>query len=188
MNATTRTLREPSLTPFQWFGETLYLPEALVEVFGDVVEGLHLAERATPPTADELVEWARTLRLRADQVERRHVGDAQDRAEQACALRRRATVLVHAGVSLLTRRGVTLRVATQAVRAGDVLHVVVGSPLLEAGAWVVEDTLGGVSVTKLDTLGRRTGTSRVWAGRAVEQALQICRDGKPIATAVLKEG
>ena len=170
------------LEPYQFCGETLYLSDRLVEVFDDVVASLGLDERPVPPRPSALVEWARTLRLRADKIERSHGLPAHLRREEAEALRRRATVLLHAGAALLGRRGVQVGPATDRVEAGDTLVVREGSPVLLPGSWRVEDTLGVVSATKLDTLGRRTGTSVAWTGAAVSGALDLHRNQEPLVT------
>jgi hypothetical protein len=168
------------LEPYQFCGETLYLSDRLIEVFDDVVVDLGLDERPVPPRPSALVEWARTLRLRADKIERSHGLPAHLRREEAEALRRRATVLLHAGTALLSRRGVHVGPATDRVEAGDTLVVREGSPVLLPGSWRVEDTLGVVSVTKLDALGRRTSTSAAWTGALVSGALDLYRNNEPV--------
>lgn len=170
------------LEPYQFCGETLYLSDRLIEIFDDVVVALGLDERPVPPRPTALVEWARTLRLRADKIERSHGLPALVRREESESLRRSASVLLHAGTALLSRRGVQVGPATDRVEAGDTLVVREGSPVLTPGSWRVEDTLGVVSVTKLDALGRRTGTSAAWGGTAVSAALDLHRNLEPLVT------
>ena len=180
MNATTRTLREPTAVPFNWGGETLFVPDHLVEVFDDVVATLGLDARPVPPTAADMVEWARDLRLEAGRVERSHQGDKLAREERAEALRREATVLLSAGTMLLARRGQVVRLATRDVAPGDVLRVSAALPLLTPGAWVVEDIWGVVSLTKLDTLGRRTGVSVTLTGGNLSALLALVKGGERV--------
>jgi hypothetical protein len=170
------------LEPYQFCGETLYLSDRLIEVFDDVVVDLGLDEHPVPPRPTALVEWARTLRLRADKIERSHAIQADARQEQSESLRRKATVLLHAGSALLSRRGVQVKIASDRVEPGDRLTVVDDSPVLAPGRWVVEDTLGVVSVTRLDSLGRRTATSAAWTGHLVDAALDLRRNNAPLVT------
>ena len=174
--------RTLTLEPYQFCGETLYLSDRLIEIFDDVVADLGLDERPIPPRPSALVEWSRTLRLRADRIERSHAIPAVVRQEESEGLRRKATVLLHAGSALLSRRGVQVTVASERVAAGDRLTVAEDSPALSPGRWVVEDTTGVVSVTRLDTLGRRTATSAAWAGRSVDAALDLFKDGRALVT------
>ena len=170
------------LEPYQFCGETLYLSDRLVEIFDHVVTDLGLHELPVLPGPGALVEWARTLRLRADKTERSHALPVLTRREEAESLRRRATVLLHAGTALLGRRGARVSPATDRVQPGDTLVVAEGSPVLSPGSWRVEDTLGVVSVTKLDALGRRTSTSAAWTGAAVSGALDLHRNQGPLVT------
>jgi hypothetical protein len=180
--------RTLTLEPYNFCGETLYLSDRLVEIFDDVIADLGLDERPIPPRPSALVEWSRTLRLRADRIERSHALPAVVRREESEGLRRKATVLLHAGTALLGRRGVQVTVASERVQPGDRLSVADDSPVLVPGCWVVEDTTGVVSVTRLDTLGRRTATSAAWFGHLVEAALDLQRDGKPLVTLERGEG
>ena len=177
-----RTLREPEIVEYRFGGESLYVPDHLVEVFDDVVATLRLAERAAPPTPEDMLDWSRMLRLEAARLERSHQAGASALRERAEGLYRQATVLQHASVALLGRRGTVVKRATRKAKAGDrvFIHPDGERYRLDPGTWVVEDVFGCVSVTKLDALGRRTGVGRTWRGDWFDAGCLLSHAGVPM--------